>query len=322
MGAARVIALGAGAAAVAALALWGDVPALVLFGAMVLIGAGTGVHKTVAVGLLSAVYTERTGRALGILDTAGAFGGVAAPAAVAFCLASGRVTWHACFLAAGVVGLALVALSYGRLRAREPTSTAATDARVSLRRYAALFRDPAFAGFVCVTVGFSFAYNGVVAFLPQYLEWAGLAPATASAVYGGLFVVSLVQTVTGDVADRVGALRVVAGTLALAAVGLLALTLGAGGFGLVGLVGSVVVFGLGSHGFRPVRGAYLMALLPEDVAGGGLGVVRTVLMGAGALAPGVVGVLSTRAGFAAAFDVLCVALAVAAVGAGALLAAE
>ncbi|WP_435098953.1 MFS transporter [Halarchaeum sp. P4] len=320
VGAARVITAGAVVAALAALALSVDVPFLVLAAGMVLVGAGTGVHKTVSVGLLSAVYPDRTGRALGVLDTVGAFGGVAAPAAVAVLLASGRFGWHALFFAAGVVGLALAALSYPRMRAREPApAVESEDARVPLSRYAALFRDPAFAGFVAVTVCFSFTYNGVVAFLPRFLEYAGLAPATASAVYSGLFVVSLVQTVTGDLADRVGPLRVVVGTLALAALGLLALTFG--GFGAAGLVAAVVVFGLGGHGFRPVRGAYLMALVPDDLAGGGLGVVRTVLMGAGALAPAVVGVLSTYADFTVAFGVLCVSALGAAGGAAVLLVA-
>ncbi|GGM74721.1 MFS family permease [Halarchaeum rubridurum] len=322
VGATRVITAGAAVAGVAALALAVDAPFAVLVGAMVLVGIGTGVHKTVAIGLLSTVYTERTGRALGVLDTAGALAGVAAPAAVAFCLTSSRVTWHAVFLAGGLLGLSLAVLAYRWLGAREPERDDGDDERVPLRRYAALFRRPAFAGFVLVTVGFSFAYNGVVAFLPRYLETAGLTPATASAVYGSLFVVSLVQTVTGDLADRVGPLRVIVATLAVATVGLLALIAVGGGAGIVTLVGVVVVFGLGSHGFRPVRGAYLMALLPEDVSGGGLGVVRTVLMGAGAIAPGVVGVVSTYAGFRVAFGVLWVALAVAAVTAGVLLVAE
>lgn len=322
IGATTVITAGAAVAGVAGLVLAFDIPFVVLVGAMVLVGIGTGVHKTVAVGLLSTVYTERTGRALGVLDTAGALAGVAAPAAIAFCLASGRVTWHAVFLAGGLTGLGLAVLAHRWLGAREPEPDGTSDERVSLRRYAALFREPAFAGFVLVTVGFSFAYNGVVAFLPRYLETTGLTPATASAVYGSLFVVSLVQTVTGDLADRVGALRVIVVTLAVATVGLLALIAVPEGAGITVVVGTVVVFGLGSHGFRPVRGAYLMALLPEDVSGGGLGVVRTILMGAGALAPGVVGIVSTYAGFTIAFGVLWVALAVAAAVAGGLLVTE
>lgn len=49
---------------------------------MPVIGTSTDSYKTVAVKLLSRIYPERTERALGVFDTFGSFGGVAAPAAV------------------------------------------------------------------------------------------------------------------------------------------------------------------------------------------------------------------------------------------------
>lgn len=153
-----------------------------------------------------------------------------------------------------------------------------------------------------VTVLFAFAYNGAVAFLPLFLiRTVGLAPEAANLVYAALFLVSLVQTVTGDPSDRVGRLPMIVATLSLAAVGL-------GGALVVrsplAVAAAVVAFGVGSHGFRPVRGAYLMTVIPEDVADGTLGTVRTTLMGAGAVAPAVVGLVSDAAGFGPAFGVL------------------
>jgi len=342
IGARRVIVAGAVVTGGGALVLAVPVPeplALgVLGGGMLLVGLGTGVHKTVAVRLLSRLYPGRTGRALGVLDTLGAFGGVAAPAAVV--VATGATVagvavpwldWHALFLA-GAVAAGALALLFGR-SAPDPGRTgldaagdgggdantgATTDSDDGadngpggLRRYAALFREPAFAVFVLATVCFSFAYNGAVAFLPLYLtDAAGLPETTASLLYSGLFVVSLVQLVTGDLSDRVGQLPVIAATLALAAGGLLALLSVSG---VVAVGAAVVAFGLGSHGFRPVRGAYLAAVIPEASAGGGLGVVRTLLMGAGAFAPAVVGAVADATGFGAAFGLLAVAL-VAALG--------
>jgi len=318
-----VVTVGALVAAAGALALVPSSPFAVLVAAMVLVGAGTGVHKTVSVGLLSTVYPNRTGRALGVLDTFGAFGGVAAPAAVVFVggaagLAAG-LDWHTVFLAAGLAGVVLAAAFAVRL-SDQKTDDATGRGGVSLREYGALFRKPRFAAFVLVTVGFSFAYNGVVAFLPLYLtDAAGLGDALAGALYSGLFVVSLVQPATGELADRLTPLRVVAGTLSVASVGLAGVLVGASPL-LVGA--SVLVFGLGSHGFRPVRGAYLLELVPDELAGGGLGVVRTVLMGAGALAPAVVGLLTEYATYRAAFALLLVALVVAAAVALSLLATE
>ena len=308
LGRVPVIAAGAVVAAVGALALSVDVPYLVLVAAMVLVGAGTGVHKTVAVGLLSAAYPSRTGRSLGVLDTFGAFGGVVAPAAVLVLADAGG--WHAVFLPAGLLGLALAGVFVARVDDPDKRETD-TGGGTPVRAYLGLFRDARFSAFVLVTVGFSFAYNGVVAFLPLYLtDAAGASDGAAGLLYSGLFLVSLVQPVTGELADRFSRIRVVAGTLALASVGLA--TLLVVDAPLVVLAAGVVVFGLGSHGFRPVRGAYLVDLVPDSMAGGGLGVVRTILMGAGALAPAVVGIVSERASYGAAFALLLVSLAAAA----------
>jgi hypothetical protein len=116
-------------------------------------------------------------------------------------------------------------------------------------------------------------------------------------------------------------------TLALAAaalVGVVALARGetGAGAGPIVLGALVVAFGLGSHGFRPVRGVYLIEALPERLAGGGLGVVRTLLMGAGALAPATVGAIADASGFRPAFGLLAGALALAAVAAAGLWATE
>ncbi len=308
LGAVVVVVAGASVAAVGALALVLPLPFAALVGAMLLVGLGTGTHKTVAVRLLSRTYPSRTGRALGVLDTFGAFGGVAAPAAVVALAAF--ADWHAVFLLAGIVGVGLAggfALRAPR-RVPPPADADGDSETTNPRAYLDLFRDRRFSAFVGVTLCFSFAYNGAVAFLPLYLaERAGLSQATASLLYSALFVVSLVQLLTGDLSDRVGRLPVIAATLGLAAVALLAL-LALGTAGPIPLGVAVVALGLGSHGFRPVRGAYLSAVIPESVAGGGLGVVRTLLMGAGAVAPAVVGVVSDLTNFGVAFALLAAAM--------------
>ena len=318
-GAVQVIAVGAVLAAAGALVLGFHIPLVVLIVGMLLVGLGTGVHKTVAIRLLSRVYSERTGRALGLFDTLGAFGGVAAPTAVLFVTHMGN--WHALFLVGAAMGLLLAAgvVVYvprrtGNADAADSASAAsATDGGESTgpfepRRYLALFRSRRFTLFVGVTVCFSFAYNGVVAFLPLYLTTHGLSDSTASLVYSLLFAVSLVQILTGDLSDRIGRLPLAMAVLAVAAGALGALSVVGNASALV-FSTIVVALGLGSHGFRPIRGAYLAASIPEDVAGGGLGIARTILMGVGALAPAVVGVLSDATGFGVAFGLLAVTMA-------------
>ncbi|MBV0902140.1 MFS transporter [Haloarcula salina] len=305
-----VVVIGAGAtgAALGALVLAVDGPLVVLVGAMVAIGAGTGTLKTVGVRLLSRTYPAQTGRVLGVFDTFGTFAGVAAPTvALAFAARPGVVGsgWRTTFLAAGLATVAVAAAFVARVPERLSAAGAAGtdgDADVSLSSYVSLFRRWRFTAFVAVAVLFSFVFNGTVAFLPLFLtRQAGFGPGTAGLLYSALFAVSLVQLVTGEVSDRVGPLPVLAATLGLSSAALAGLIVLAGDAGSLAIGAVVATLGIGMHGYRPVRGAYLMAVIPSSVAGGSLGVVRTLLMIAGALAPAVVGVLSETAGFRPVF---------------------
>ena len=312
-----VIGGGAALAALGTLALAVDAPLAVFIAAMLVIGAGTGTLKTVGVRLLSRAYPAQTGRALGVFDTFGAFGGVAAPAVVVvFAGLPGVVGagWRTTFLLAGVVGLATTAAFVTRVPARLPEASGGADGGggVPVREYAAMFRNWRFSAFVLVTILFSFAYNAITAFLPLYLtREAGLGSATASLIFSALFAVSLIQLATGEVSDRTGTLPVIAATLGLASLGLASVILLTGVAGPLGLGAAVVCLGLGSHGYRPVRGAYLMSVIPSSVAGGSLGAVRTLLMVAGASSPALVGIISETAGFQPAFWMLTAALVVA-----------
>jgi MFS family permease len=314
-----VIAVGGVVTTAGALVLVVDSPFPVLVAAMVLVGGGTGAYKTVSVGLLSRVYPTRTGRALGVYDTFGSLAGAAAPATVVVVVGLPGVAgapWRTLFLGGGLAGLALVGAFVlrvpRRLRDADADADAGTEAdraSGSARTYLGLFASWRFSTFVLVTVLFGFAYNGIVAFLPLYLTTeAGLSPATANLLFGALFVASLVQLVTGEASDRVGLSPVLATTLAVATAALAAVVgLSSGGVPLFGA--AIVALGLGTHGFRPVRGAYLVSILPESLASGGLGAVRTLLMGAGAVGPAVVGYLSEAVGFRAAFALLLASLA-------------
>ena len=349
LGSVKVITGGGLLAGVAALALAVESPFFVLAAVMLFMGAGTGVHKTVAVRLLSRTYPSRTGGALGILDTFGAFGGVVAPAAVVVFVGlagPGGQGWRTLFLLAGLVGIALSIWFVIRAPQWVPDDELDPGGEESgsdgagngdgdgagngdgdgdgddlpgVRSYLALFRDPRFSAFVVVTILFSFTYNGVVAFLPLYLTTeAGLA-LSANLIYSALFAASLVQLITGDASDRVGQLPVITLTLGLAAAALVSLLVLTPTGNPLFLGIAAVAIGLGSHGFRPVRGAYLMSVVPTSISGGGLGIVRTLLMSAGAISPAIVGVLSETVGFRPAFWLLAVSVSGATALAGALL---
>jgi len=340
IGSVSVITAGVVLASLSALVLLLESPFVVLVGVMVLIGAGTGVHKTVAIRLLSRAYPARTGRALGVLDSIGAFGGVVAPVAVVFFAGVSVVPfietgWRQLFFLAGIAGLALGGAFALVVPKRLPSAARGADAAdddstrggesdsppKGLRQYGALFHDRYFTVFVLATVCFSFTYNGLVAFAPLYLiEEGGLEVATANVLYGALFAVSLVQVVTGELGDRLGTLPVIVGTLTLSSVAMVTFVLTTGTGSALILGGALVAVGLGAHGYRPVRGAYLMSAIPPAIAGGSLGVVRTLLMGAGALSPAVVGILADLSSFRVAFSLLTVSMCVATVLCGLLLA--
>jgi sugar phosphate permease len=343
-GAVWVIVGGSVLTALGAFAVVVEAPFFVLAGAMLVMGAGTGTYKTVAVRLLAKTYPAQTGRVLGVFDTFGTFGGVAAPAAIVL-VATAPVlfgaSWQTVFLGAGIGSLVLAIAFAARVTddrklqagtesaetgpendpdgdPREPTtdtpSDGETEREARRRTYRSVFANPAFTGFVGVTILFGFAYNGTVAFLPLYLtSETALSATTANLLFSVLFVVSLVQLVTGEASDRVGTPPILFGTLGAAAVGLLAILAFSETGGPLFLGGAVIVLGIGAHGFRPVRGAYLMEIVPDDLAGGSFGIVRTLLMGAGAVAPAIVGYLSEVVGFRSAFSLLAGAL-VAAMG--------
>ena len=327
IGAVRVIVAGAAVAGIGAIALVADTPFLALAALMIVIGGGTGAHKTVAVRLLARVYPARTGRALGAHDTIGALGGVVAPTAVVLFLSAPPVLavlldrlpgadWRGLFVVSGLVVLAVAAAFAVRVPKRLPENADRGEPRSgpdpTVRDYVASFRDRRLAAFVVATIAASFAYNGAVAFFPLYLSRAaGLSTSTASLLYSVLFAVTFVQLVSGDLSDRLGRFPVMAVALGLAAVSLVGVVLLVDA-GPIVLGVLVATLGLGSHGYRPVRGAYLVEALPERIAGGGLGVVRTLLMGAGALAPGIVGATADVAGFRPAFALLAGSTAVAA----------
>jgi MFS family permease len=326
-GSLRIIVGGAGLAAGGAFLLSIDLPIYFLVVSVVAIGVGTGVHKTVAVGILSKTYPNRTGRVLGVFDTFGTYGGVGASFIVTLFLVVPRpieyivailpvVAWRGVFLSAGFVGLGfavLFAWYVPKQQTQNDNIDRKKDPNPSIQDYLLQFKNRKFAVFAFVTILFSFSYNGVLAFLPLFLsEEAGFSTTAANLLYSVVFAVSFVQIFTGDLSDRIGRLPIIFISLGFGGVALLAIIILAD-IGIVIVAILIVLFALGSHGFRPVRGLYLIELLPDDIAAGGFGIVRTLLMGAGAVAPTIIGFIADKADFRVAFAFLAASMVVAAV---------
>lgn len=314
----RVITMGVLVSTVASLFLFLAPTFVLLVVGATIVGLGTGVHKTVAINLLSSVYAGRKGLTLGTMDTIGQFGGVVAPATVTLLFAI-RFDWQVVFLISSVMLLLLGCLFYSRVSQRLPSlrdsdqrsnrsdsSSIQADPRSghseqsrefsedevepNAESYVAVFADRQFALFVVVTVLFTFSWNGVSSFLPLFLvDERSFSPDTASLVYSGFFVMSVSQVVTGGLSDRIGRVPMLVTLFAIMTVSLIGLLLFSSKLVAITLV---FLMGLGFHGFRPVRDSYLMELIPSSIGGGTLGIVRTFMTTIGALAPAAVGYLS------------------------------
>lgn len=325
-GPARVIGAGLVVTAGAALLVAAAPSYAVLVVAAAAFGLGTGVHKTVEMKALSVIYPARRGGALGVLDTVGFVGSAVAPLALV-ALGALALPWRVAFGLAAVAGVAFVGLNRlyvapalravrGATNEADGDGSDATDGTDGdgaatdpdgwgLAPYAREFRRPLVVAFVVVTMLYTTVWSSVAAFLPLYLiEVKGFTGATASLLYGGLMILGLVQAPAGDVTDRVGEVPVLVATFLVAFVGIVAL-LGTDGLPAVAVAGGA--FGLAMHGVRPARGSYLLRVFPDETGGGGLGLVRSLMVLSGSAAAAVVGVAADAVGLGTAFAGVAVA---------------
>lgn len=277
--------------------------------AAVLIGLGTGLHKTVAISYLSKQYPQRTGSALGFMETIGQFGGIVAPVIVVMLLVS-PLHWSLVFLlitiTSSVLGVLFFQSVSSPLFQKKSVQVGDSDVDQNLSTYISTFYDIKIIIFLMVMTLFTFSWNGISSFLPLFLiNHKGLSPTMASTAYSFLFVASLSQLATGNLSDRFGRLRI---SIILFFIAIISLTLLINISAVLPIVILILTMGIGLHGFRPVRDSYLMDLIPAGVGGGVLGIVRTVMTLVGALSPVLVGYLADILGFVVSFSVLVFSL--------------
>ncbi len=269
------------------------------------IGIGSGMHKTVAINLLSEEYAQHRGFALGLMDTVGQFGGVAAPLVVV-ALQTSTLPWSLLFVATAIVGSSLSFTIHGGYVSRSrPPPDEEHDAGLespTKASYRQLLFDSRLLLFVIAASLLAFAWNALSAFLPLYLTHAkDLTPETASLIYSLFFGASLTQIVTGRLSDNVAYSTLMLGLVVVVLGGIAILVVGTGGIVIAIAVG---VVGVGFHGLRPVRDSYFTVLLPDTIGGGGLGIIRTIMTVVGSIAPALFGLLSDRVGFGVAMMAL------------------
>ena len=295
--------------AVTVLAIGLAVNAFLLAVGMVLFGLATALYGPVRFTVLSGIYDEYEGTAIGITQAAGQLGNALLP--VGANAVAAYLTWQAgllCVLplfAVVTVGLWLVVPT----RSAE-SSSAVDDLSTETLRYVLRHvtdrRPLALAGVLAITM---FVLQGMSGFYPTYLaDVKGLSSGDAALLYGLFFssavVVQPIAGSLGDVLSKRWTLLVGFGPLS---VGLLLVPFASGRYQL-----TAVTLLLGSIFFvTPVAIPMLMATLPADIEGTGLGLLRTGYFLFGATGTTVVGVLADRGSFDESFLVLTALLLVA-----------
>jgi len=254
----------------------------------IVVGLGTGLYGPPRVTLLSRLYPDRDGVALGITFASGSLGSSLLPAVASVVVVS--LSWQYGF--GFVIVLLAVTLAFlWRVIPALPPQAAATDGG-----FRALLRDtvssvtarPVWLAGVAITL-MVFTYQGILSFLPLYLiTTKSLSQPVTATLYGGMFIVGAVfQPVAGWAGDRYGNRRmlvVISGVSVLIVAtlpfvqGLLPVAL------VVGLIGLRL-------GTGPINSSYLMSVLPDERQGPGYGLLRSVYVVLGSFGSLVVGAL-------------------------------
>lgn len=272
-------------------------------------GVVGGLFATPRVTLLTRRFPQRSGTAIGLVMSMGNIGGSLLPASAG--LLAAAVGWRAGFGAE----IPLFLVAFAALWLGVPTQQGTTEEpdsqslRELVPRVLAQVRTREI---LLVTVGVTltfFTFQGLTAFLTTYLvDVKGVDEGTAAVLYGGLFAVAaIVQPLAGRLSDRTNERVVLVSITGVYALLLVALVL-SGQF--LFLAAGVVLLGT-QRGATPVATAYMTAALPEDIRGGGYGLLRTVFTSVSSLGAVVVGLFADADLFDTAFLVLAVMAAAA-----------
>jgi MFS family permease len=223
-----------------------------------LVGLATGVFFIAANPLVSELYPDRVGLAVGIRGMSSQIAAVAAPSLVAVAIALG--SWQIGF--AALAALALLGTAGFVLAVRRADMPAAGVADRDLLGAIRAQRSLIVAGIVFAGLA-GFAWQGVFNFYVTYLGTAkGIPRGTASQLLTLTFAAGIPAfVVAGRLADRFSHLRLLLSVVGGFAVCLLALTVVEE---LLAVAAVSVVMGLVVHGLFPAADAYMLETLPDE----------------------------------------------------------
>ncbi|WP_160135114.1 MFS transporter [Halococcus salsus] len=251
-----------------------------------LFGLGTGLYGPARGMVLSDVFGDRDGTAIGATLAAGSVGSAAIPL-VANTLV-GPLSWQTTVALLAVPFLLVAVGIYRAVPQRTPTDPPPRPSVRGVVRSLSTAVSRRSATAVVAATLLLFVMQGLSSFLPTYLISVKELSGGAAAGLFALFFLSgaLTQSIAGNAADRLGDRTVL---LALASFGVVPLAVLPFVEGLVPL--AVVTILLGTRlGLDPVSNAYIIAVMPPAVRGMAWGFFRTLFFFLAATGSTVVGV--------------------------------
>ena len=304
-----VILTAVGATAIASLliAVSPSILAFMLF--TVVLGAGAGLHYTVATTFLTKQYDD-IGQAIGVHVAGGPLAGLAAPPLAA--VVGAQYGWRPGLLLGVVAAVPVFLLFAWQIRPTEPLRPGQSiRERFAVGPLAELLSRPRIAYTTALAVLGAFTWQATASFLPAFLEVGnGLSTALSALLFSLYFVVhGVTQPITGSISDRFGRDVTVMGTMTAGVVGYGLLVASATlDLGFPTTLVAVGFVGLAMSWGAPLQSRF-MDLLSDAERGAGFGLVRTAYMVIGASGSVVVGAVSDLAGWTAAFGLLAVVMA-------------
>ncbi|WP_255198498.1 MFS transporter [Halorarius litoreus] len=281
--------------------------ASVLFVATGIVGLGQSLYPIARITILSHIYPDRIGSALGVTMATGDLGQTVLPPIAG--VVAVTIAWQA-GLSFVIPLLLLVGVGiWVALPAQEHTTReggALSADRLQLLR--SELRDSDLGIVTVILILFFLTWQSFTGFYPTYLvEVKGLSSATAGLLFSAFFAFGiLVKPVAGAAYDRIGMRRSLVIILAGPVVGFGALPFVEGVWPLVAIT-AIVSTMLGSGA---VTQSFLADAFSEEIRGTGLGVIRTITAVIGATGPVLFGSIADRGYFDEGYLLLAAILAV------------
>jgi MFS family permease len=268
--------------------------AVVLFVATAFAGLGQSLYPIARITILSSIYPDRIGSALGVTMAMGDLGQTVIPPVAG--MVAVTISWEFGMVFLIPILVLVAFMLWIALPQTEPTESAVDTLSVESFRY--VFGELRRSNLVFVALIlflYILVWQSFTGFYPTYLaEVKRMSSSTAGLIFSVFFAFGVVvKPLAGAAYDRIGMRNALILVLIGPMVGFAALPFITGFWPLVGVT-AIVSTMLGSGA---ITQSYLSDSLSEDIEGTGLGVVRTAVSSLGASGPVLFGMVADRGYF-------------------------